>query len=52
MEKPDINRNELALKLGVKAEAIKYRLKKLKDAGRIDHQGSTKAGKWVVLKQH
>ena len=50
IECPEITRNELAIKLDLKPEAIKYRLKILKEAGRIEHQGSTKAGKWVVLK--
>lgn len=49
-ECPDMTRNELALKLDLKPGAIKYRLNILKKAGRIEHQGSTKAGKWVILK--
>ena len=43
IERPEITRNELALKLDLKPEAIKYRLSILKKAGRIEHQGSTKA---------
>lgn len=49
-EKPEYTRKELADKLGISPDSVKYRLKKLKDTGRIEHQGSTKAGKWVVLK--
>ena len=43
IECPEITRNELALKLDLKPEAIKYRLSILKKAGRIEHQSSTKA---------
>ena len=50
IERPEITRNELALKLDIKPEAVKYRLNILRKAGKIEHQGSTKAGKWVVLK--
>ena len=50
VERPDITRNELSLKLNLKPEANKHRLNNLKKAGRIERQGSTKAGKWVVLK--
>ena len=50
VDRPDTTRKELAMKLNLKPEAIKYRLKILKKDGRIEHQGSTKSGKWVVLK--
>ncbi len=50
IECPELTRNELALKLDLKPEAIKYRLNILKTTGRIEHQGSTKAGRWVILK--
>ena len=49
IERPEITRNELALKLNLKPEAVKYHLNILKKGGRIEHQGSTKAGRWVVL---
>ena len=47
---PQMTRNELAEKLNISPDAVKRRMDKLKKAGRIEHQGSTKAGKWVVLK--
>lgn len=45
-----MTRNELAVKLNISPDAVKRRMDKLKKAGRVEHQGSTKAGKWVVLK--
>ena len=47
---PQMTRNELAVKLNISPDAVKRRMDKLKKAGKIEHQGSTKAGKWVVLK--
>ena len=49
IEKPDANRKDLAQLLGITSDSVNYRLDKLKESGRIEHQGSTKAGKWVVL---
>ena len=49
IEKPGVNRKDLAQLLGITPDSVKYRLDKLKESGRIEHQGSTKAGKWVVL---
>ena len=46
---PRMTRNELAEKLDISSEAVKRRLEKLKKEGKIERQGSTKAGKWVVL---
>ncbi len=47
---PQMTRNELAVKLNISPDVVKRRMDKFKKAGRIEHQGSTKAGKWVVLK--
>ena len=47
---PRITRNDLAVRLNISSDAVKRRLDKLKKSGRIEHRGSTKAGKWVVLK--
>ena len=46
---PKMTRNELAEILNISADAVKRRLEKLKKAGKIEHRGSTKAGKWIVL---
>ena len=49
-EKPSITGKEMADKLGIKEDAVKYRLNKLRSLGIIEHQGSTKAGVWVITK--
>ncbi|RLD54623.1 MAG: transcriptional regulator [Bacteroidetes bacterium] len=41
----------LAAKIGMTKNGLWYHLDKLKKAGRIKHIGSTKGGKWVVLKE-
>ena len=46
---PSITRRELAKKIGLSADGIKYHLNKLKSAGIIRHVGSTKAGHWEVI---
>ena len=48
IENPRLTRKELAKRLGVNEVSIRYRLDKLKESGRIERLGSTKAGKWVV----
>ena len=48
-ENPKLTRNELANKLDMSPDAVKRRLEKLKRAGKIEHQGSTKAGRWVIF---
>ncbi|TXT40585.1 MAG: ATP-dependent DNA helicase RecG [Comamonadaceae bacterium] len=47
---PSITRQELAVKLGLSPDGIKYHLQKMKLNGVIHHVGSTKAGHWEVLK--
>jgi len=47
---PSITRQELADKLGLSPDGIKYHLQKMKLNGLIHHIGSTKAGRWEVLK--
>ncbi len=49
MEKPESTRKEIAQIFEISEQSARYQLDKLKKAGRIEHQGSTKAGKWVVL---
>lgn len=46
---PEITRKELSQILAVPEEAVKYRLAKLRNSGLIEHQGATKAGKWVII---
>jgi ATP-dependent DNA helicase RecG len=47
---PSLTRREMAGRIGISADGIKYHLDKLKAAGRISHAGPTKAGHWEVLK--
>lgn len=47
---PSITRKELAEKISLSSDGIKYHLAKLKSTGVIRHTGSTKAGRWEVLK--
>ena len=46
---PAITRRELAAKIGITADGIKYHLKKLTADGVIRHVGPTKTGHWEVL---
>lgn len=47
---PALTRKELAARIGITKEGIKYHLRKLTAAGVIRHVGATKAGHWEVLK--
>lgn len=49
-EEPHLTRRELAERLALTPDGVKYHLEKLKAAGRIRHVGPTKAGRWEVLK--
>ena len=48
IENPRITRKEIASKLGITTDVVKYRLDKLRKTGRIRHEGPTKSGKWIV----
>jgi ATP-dependent DNA helicase RecG len=47
---PSITRQELADKLGLSPDGIKYHLQKMKLNGLIHYVGSTKAGHCAILK--
>ncbi|WP_435548422.1 ATP-binding protein [Desulfobacterium sp. N47] len=47
---PYTTRGELAGKIGITADGVKYHLEKLKKEGKLKHSGATKKGKWEVLK--
>jgi len=49
-KKPEITRRELAEKIGISTNGIKYHLDKLKFKGIIQHVGPTKRGYWEILK--
>ena len=48
-ENPTISANEIAERLNVKAEAVRYRIKLMKKSGEISRRGATKAGEWEVI---
>ena len=47
---PTLTRRELAERIGITPDGIKYHLGKLKAAGAIRRVGSDRAGRWKVLK--
>jgi ATP-dependent DNA helicase RecG len=48
--RPSITRRELAAKLNITADGVKYHLQKMSAAGVIRHVGPTKSGHWEILK--
>lgn len=46
---PTISANEIAERLNVKAESVRYRIKLMKKSGEITRRGATKAGEWEVI---
>jgi len=47
---PSITQKGLSDKTGLTVDGVKYHLKKLKNTGMIKRIGSTKSGRWEVLK--
>jgi len=47
---PSVTRRELADRIGLTPDGIKYHLAKMTSAGLIRHAGPTKAGHWEILK--
>ena len=47
-ESPEITRKEMAAILGITLDGIRYHLQKLKAAGKIDHTGPARAGRWQI----
>ena len=50
-DEPELTRRELAERIGVTPDGIKYHLRKLKADGVIRRVGSDRAGRWVVTDQ-
>ena len=48
--RPKITQKELAQSIGITLDGIKYHIKNMTKQGLIKHEGSTKTGKWVILK--
>ncbi len=49
---PQVTRKELAKKLDRTEDSIRYYLRKMTKQGIIKHEGPTKSGKWVIIKQN
>jgi ATP-dependent DNA helicase RecG len=47
-ENPSISKKEIALKLGITVDGVKYQLKKLK--GQVKWVGGSKNGRWEIIK--
>lgn len=48
--KPEITQKELAQSIGITLDGIKYHIKNMTKSGIIKHEGSTKAGMWIIIK--
>ena len=48
--KPEITQKELAQSIGITFDGIKYHIKNITKSGIIKHEGSTKSGKWIIIK--
>ena len=47
---PQVTRKDLAKRLNRTEDSIRYYLRRMVKEGVIKHEGSTKAGKWVIIK--
>ena len=48
--KPEITQKELAQSIGITLDGIKYHIRNMTKSEIIKHEGSTKSGKWIVIK--
>ncbi|MGN0314368.1 MAG: winged helix-turn-helix domain-containing protein, partial [Fusicatenibacter sp.] len=48
LQKPTISQKEIASLLQENPNTVKYYIRKLKEVGRIERQGSSQKGKWIV----
>ena len=49
-ENPHISAKEMAEKLNLTIDGVRYHLTKMRKAGLIQYEGSTKLGQWVIMK--
>jgi len=49
LEDPDMVVDELARRIGISANGVRYHMKELRKAGIVIRKGSKKTGRWVVL---
>jgi len=47
-EKPEISLVEIAEKLGISRDGVKYHIDRLKQSVGLIHDGPTKKGRWIV----
>lgn len=50
-DNPTITASKLAEMTGLTEDGVRYHLKKLRNAGILTREGSTKRGKWIVLQE-
>jgi len=48
---PEMTMKEMASSLGKTQSSIIHYMRKLREAGKIEHEGSTKAGRWIVINE-
>ncbi len=48
---PNITAKQLADNLDISFDGVRYHIKKLRADGRIAREGSTKSGRWIILKK-
>lgn len=49
-ENPCISAKEIAEQLNLTIDGVRYHLTKMKKAGIIRYEGSTKLGQWIIVK--
>ena len=47
---PNITAKQIAERLNISFDGVRYHIKNLRANGRIKREGSTKSGKWIVIK--
>jgi len=50
-EAPSITQKEMASRIGLTPDGVKFHMNRLKEMGLIRHEGPTKKGRWVIISQ-
>ena len=50
-DQPDLSQKRLADQLGMNVNTVKYYIRRMKQEGKIEHQGSQRTGRWVVRRK-
>ena len=45
---PNITKDDIAKLLGISKSGVRYHIDKLKKEGRLEWQGNSRTGKWVI----